>query len=526
MKTNGKPLRFAALIRVSTEKQERKGESLRTQTGQVEVAVESLSGKIVTRYAGQEHATAGWERQQLDKLLADAAKSRRPFDAVIVADPSRWSRDNVASETGLTTLRDAGIRFYVLTTEYDLFDPQARLFLALSSSIGAYHASTQKQKSLLNRIARAKRGIPTGGKIPFGRAFNKETGNWSVDDAKAAMIRDVAERYLAGDPLPKLAKKHGVNHSNLCKLLRERCGEEWSIDFRADDLNIRETVAIRIPRLLPEATIRAVRARLEANRTYLHGAPKHHYLLAGRVFCAECGYALFGQVNPNGRRYYRHARRQDRVRDCSIRPRPWVRADLIEGVVVRDLFQTFANPAALERAMKSAVPDSDKLLKQRERIEGELSKLDRARGRVLNLIEKDAITDAQAEAKLNDIKGREAELRSELDRLAVALADVPDAESVRYFIERIGQDIVLLDEAGNPCAGGNDLGSYLAMDAADRRELVRVAFDGVLADGRPAGVYLTPAGGEPHGPKRYSYILRGRMLPPGSPRRVTPRASY
>jgi hypothetical protein len=50
-------LRFAVLIRVSTEKQERRGESLRAQAEQSRDAAGSLNGEIVATYAGQEHAT-------------------------------------------------------------------------------------------------------------------------------------------------------------------------------------------------------------------------------------------------------------------------------------------------------------------------------------------------------------------------------------------------------------------------------------------------------------------------------------
>jgi DNA invertase Pin-like site-specific DNA recombinase len=92
--------------------------------------------------------------------LTDAEKRQRPFDAVIVADVSRWSRDNVGSAKGLELLRDAGVRFFVLTTEYDLFNPEQRMFLALNAVIGAYNAHTQTKKSVENKIARAKRGTP------------------------------------------------------------------------------------------------------------------------------------------------------------------------------------------------------------------------------------------------------------------------------------------------------------------------------------------------------------------------------
>src|SRR5262245_14770824 len=168
-----KSLRFAILPRVSTENQAAQGESLRTQPSQMEQAVSGLGGEIVARYAGQEHATANNERVLLDKLLEDASTPRNPaiassrrFDAVMVADATRWSRDNVKSETGLITLRNAGIRFFVLGTEYDLFNPEARLFLGLTATIGAYHAHSQKKKSIENKIARAKRGLPTSGKLP------------------------------------------------------------------------------------------------------------------------------------------------------------------------------------------------------------------------------------------------------------------------------------------------------------------------------------------------------------------------
>lgn len=78
-----KGLRFAPIIRVSTEAQEKKGESLRTQKKQILECVEVLGGVIPEacwEYGGQEHATPGQERQKLEKLLKDS--SRGLFDAV------------------------------------------------------------------------------------------------------------------------------------------------------------------------------------------------------------------------------------------------------------------------------------------------------------------------------------------------------------------------------------------------------------------------------------------------------------
>ncbi len=122
-----KPLRFAPLVRVSTEGQEKKGESLRTQKAQIEQAIKALNGMLIPdawRYSGQEHATAEVEHQRIDQLLKDA--ERGLFDAVIVVDPSRWSRDNLKSKQGLQILKHAGVRFFGLQFEYNLFDPTKR----------------------------------------------------------------------------------------------------------------------------------------------------------------------------------------------------------------------------------------------------------------------------------------------------------------------------------------------------------------------------------------------------------------
>jgi DNA invertase Pin-like site-specific DNA recombinase len=515
--SNGKPLRFGPLVRVSTEKQEQQGESLRTQRSQNERDVALMGGTIVAWYGGQEHATPGWEKKELDRLIADAGKDK--YDAVLVAHADRWSRDNAKSDEGLAVFRKHGIRFFVGTMEYDLFNPDHVLILGMSVVFGRFQAANQNKKSILNRIARARRGLPACGKRPFGRIWDADKQAWTVDPAKQAMIEDVANRYLAGEQLPKLAKEYGQNHSNLCKVLRERCGTQWVLEFCAPDLNIDQKVPVTIPRLLPEQTIQAVRQRLEANRTYLHKPPrpKHEYLLSGRVFCAECGYCMFGQVNHNGHLYYRHAH-TERVRECRLQPRPWVRADAIEAAVVHDLFNMLGNPAAIERAVTAAIPDCEKALNQRQHVEEELAKIGKARDRVLGLIEKDALTDAQAETKLRDLKDREAGLRAELDKLAVMLAEVPDAETVRRFVEQVGDAIFVLDDEGNTYAGGNDVQSFLMMTAGDKRKLVDAALSGNMPDSKPAGVYITPAGGPHHGPKRFTYQVRGRLLGSAVPR--------
>jgi hypothetical protein len=78
---------------------------------------------------------------------------------------------------------------------------------------------------------------------------------------RQSRIEDVARRYLAGEPLPKLATQSRVNHSNLCKVLRERCGPLWVQRVRCRELGIDEEINTTVPELLPPETVRAIGRR-------------------------------------------------------------------------------------------------------------------------------------------------------------------------------------------------------------------------------------------------------------------------
>jgi len=61
---------FAPLIRVSTEEQKKRGESLRVQEELLTRAIKTLGGVVYHWYTGQEHATAEHEREILKQFNA------------------------------------------------------------------------------------------------------------------------------------------------------------------------------------------------------------------------------------------------------------------------------------------------------------------------------------------------------------------------------------------------------------------------------------------------------------------------
>lgn len=516
-------LRFAALRRVSTEQQEKMGESLRTQTADIEeVVIGSLGGEIVGWYGGQEHATPGYEKKEVQRLLQDAAKEPKRFDAVIVAHPDRWSRDNEASRDGLEVFKAHDIRFWIGDTELDLFNPDHEMFLGISAVVNQFFASNQKRKSITNKIARAKRGLPSCGKKPFGRLWvwddekTRQSGKWVIDTQKKQLVQDVAKRYLAGEAIYDLAKEYGVNPSNLHKVLTKLSGTQWQIEFTSKRHRIHAVVPLTIPELLDEETIRAVKAKAADNRTFTHGQLKYEYLLGRMITCAHCGYSMFGQTNHQEHRYYRHFH-HDRVRACPGPERKcWVPAEDIEDAVLRHLFETFGNPAAVQRAIEQATPNGENVaaaVERLKRITSELEKLEQGRQRVLALVVKGTIEQASADKQLETLKEREQSLRAEQGRLTDELAHLPSREKIQDLSRKVAASFRPYGNARLVAKAKHANRAFDEMSYADKRQLCEVVFGGKTADGRRMGVAVT----WDRTGKKWNYKIEGHLIEESGP---------
>lgn len=480
-------MKFAPLIRVSTESQEKRGESLRTQKEQVIQAVELLKGTIPAscwKYSGQESATTADERRMLDQLLADSSKGI--FDAVIVVDESRWSRNNKKSEIGLDTLLENGIRFFVLTNEFDLSNEDDRFMLNIKVSVHALSARKNARKSMMNRIARAKRGIPTSGSLPYGRTFNKETETWGLDPVKVDRLKQAAKDYLNDVKFSDICTKHGFQKDHLHKIFRESSDDKFPIRFRSKKLNINETVTLTIPPLLDKMMVERIRAKARANLTYHHGEPKNRYLLSRMIFCGHCGSGLSGitinrtnKTKPNkSYSYYMH----DPKPDCDF-PRH-VNADEIEQAVIVKLFGMFGDIAGMEKAMKKAIPNMQEIEDLRKRqtiLRKNLGKAQKEKNRVIDFIAEGVLDKTEAKAKIEGIRNRENLLTQEIDQITQKTEDIPTEPQIKRkskLLRRMIRSIYTSPDAINE------------MTFSDKRKLLESVFMGKDYDGKKLGVYV------------------------------------
>lgn len=442
-------LRFAALVRVSTEGQERKGESLKTQRKQIERDVKKMGGTISRWYAGQEHSSPGDERKILDQLLEDCRKGL--FDAVICCHHDRMGRDTFKLKKVQQVLRESKIRLFVGTTEFDLLDENDMLMLGIFGEISEFQSKRQAKDSMKNRIEIAERGEPAT-RVPVGRTF--KNGKWGINPEVKERWENIARDFLEGMSFVDLGVKYKTGRSYVRETLLTRCGDTWEQRFHAPKLGFNNLVfPTKVPRLLPEETIEAIAARVQQNKTIFRKPLKNKYLLTRMLMCGHCGQALYGDTYVNGKRVYRHriekfSKGQKILIDCNHFRYVW--ADEIEEAVMTHLFTVFGDVIMIEKAAKAAMPNLDELnglQSQLESNEKELKKIRTGKENLLSAVESGHLELDDITERMAKLKERERLLIAENATVKARIEKIPNAEKVSRkarLIKRVMTEIAHL----------------------------------------------------------------------------------
>jgi len=289
-------IRFAPIIRVSTEAQEKKGESLDLQKKQIKSAVESIPGGMIPKhcwqYCGQEHATPDQERKLFNKMLADCTDDL--FDAIIYAEPTRWARDIEVHARAIKILQKNGKRLFMGTMEFNLNDPGQRRMLGYAAVDAESTASQMLKSSVEGKIEIAKRGFPINGRLPFGRKLVNPQDK-SVKGKKAIyktipkdqkFIQKIADRYIKGESLEKLHKQQNrLGLSTLRRIITKQSGTKWQRSFDCEDFKIKKQFETDVSKLLDKETRDKIAKRVERNKTLDRSFIKNKYLLKSLIRC-------------------------------------------------------------------------------------------------------------------------------------------------------------------------------------------------------------------------------------------------
>ena len=442
----------AAYARYSTNKQTEN--SIEYQLTQILKYCSENGISIVATYTDEGQSGTNTDRAGFQQLVA--AAKRREFDAVVIYDISRGSRDVAdwfAFRKEMTLL---GIEVISATGQHlgDLTNSQDFLMELLTVGMGQVEVLNTRQKSLDGVAVRAKEGAFLGGVPPLG--YDVVDGCYTINPAEARLVETIFDMYADGHSykeildkldgaLGKRGRPIGSNslHSILTneryigvytwnkrrvKILRKWAGGKPNPNcVRIEDA---------IPPIIDTATWKRVQKRMSDNkRRASNKATRRTYLLSGLIECEGCGASYVGHTSRNKKGYetaYYVCGNKYRTHNCKAKN---INAQELETFVVQHV-KAFLRSQDFSQAAQEI---ADAVNGASENLTSERAELADVKAKIANGV--------KAVLSGMDIP----ELQDEIDRLRVRQSELEDiiakAESDRPAIDPAAVEAMLREDA-------------------------------------------------------------------------------
>jgi site-specific DNA recombinase len=312
----------------------------------------------------------GYER------LIEGLKAER-FSALVAWAPDRLHRSPRELEDFVDVIESTGAAVATVQAgELDLSTAAGRMTARVVGAVARHESEQKSERVRRQREQAASAGRPHGG---GRRAFGYMSDGASLVDAEAALVREAADRALAGESLRTIARDWNARG------LRSAGGGEWSIVTMRTMLSGPRIAGLRVfrgevvgegtwPAIISRGEHDKLRAVLGNARARGRGRPPTS-LLGGMIHCGRCGAVMQASRRTSGARRYA----------CNVAPGRRacggvaIQAERTEQLVVDAVLHALDSAAmrrALARARKSARAGEDP-----ELLQAELDQLAEAAGR-------------------------------------------------------------------------------------------------------------------------------------------------
>jgi len=278
---------------------------VRRQIDDCEALAERLGWTVTDQYIDNDvSAWSGKKRPQYQRMLDDIKNGL--IDGIVVWHPDRLHRHPKELEELIDLVEGVGnIRIETVTAgDFDLSTSAGR---SIARIVGAIARKDSDDNSLRGKRKAAE--LAAAGKVAGGgsRPFGYESDQIALIPTEAAVIREMAQRVLAGDSLRSVAAD--LNGRGI----RTSLGNEWNsggvkkVLMSARISGRRERGgefydAVWDGIITPEQSDRLRRKLSARNRST--GRPPRRYLLTGGLLrCGRCGTAMKARPSTRGRRY-------------------------------------------------------------------------------------------------------------------------------------------------------------------------------------------------------------------------------
>jgi len=315
------------------------------------------------------------QRAGLALLLRDAAAG--VFDVVVVVDLDRLTRAEDLAERGaiLGAFQRAGVKIASATTGQvlDLSTSIGDLFSTLQTFFAAEENRKRRERTVQGKITAIQRSRKPSGPTPYGLAYDRATGAWSVDPVRGPIVIEMFERVAAGESCFSIADdfhRRGIprprgtwSRHRVWGIVRSRHAVgEWTVDKK-------RKLTITVPPIVTEELWQRAQVALLQHKKRGLRRTKHTYLLEGLARCGACGSPMLvrsatGAIKPStGERYHPAAyvcrRRKLELRDVERCEATIITVAEADARVWTSLSRLIQTPALIEAALDQRRAQAD-----------------------------------------------------------------------------------------------------------------------------------------------------------------------
>ena len=345
-------MRAAAYARYSTDKQT--DNSIAYQLDAIRKYCREHDITIVATFADEAESGTNTDREGFRQMVA--AAGRGEFDAVVIYDVTRGSRDVGDWFTFRKAMLMLGVQVIATTQSLgDITNSNDFLLELISVGMGQREVLEARQKSINGVAVRARQGAFLGGVPPLG--YDIVNGAYVVNPCEARTVRTIFAMYADGQSYNAILEaidgaigKRGqpLGRNSLHSILtNERYVGTYTWNKRRVKLfrkwagGAPNPNCVRleghIPAIIDNETWERVQKRMSDNKRNAVNKAKRTYLLSGLIECEECGGTYVGHTSVNSKghepRYYVCGNRY-RTHTCKGRN---INADELETFVVQQL---------------------------------------------------------------------------------------------------------------------------------------------------------------------------------------------
>ncbi len=439
-------MRVAAYYRVSTVRQADKDLSIPDQRRTVQDYCQRRDWVVVEEYVEPGRSGRDDNRPSFQRMVEEALRSDRTFDAIVVHTFSRFFRDEAAGEIYVRKLEKNGVVLLSATEDVGtgIAGETTRRIMGLMAELENKQRAARVRQTMEEN---ARQGFWNGGHAPYGfqiveaeRRGDTIKKKLAIEPKEAEIVRLMFRLALQGDGSGPLGIKGIVDHLN-----RQGFYYRNNRPFRTNEVHriLRSTtcmglhhynrknsktnrphdpstwIPMEVPTIVDPETFEAVQQHLSNRRHSVTPARLSNgsMLLTRIARCPHCCGGMSLRTGKSGRyRYY--ACSASATKGKSACPGRSISMDQLDNIVLDALKDRLLNPDRLKAALATLVTRLNETQNKDNDREQELSrekrKVDQSIERLLEAVEGGLIDDEESFRKR---MAKHRQRRDELTRL-------------------------------------------------------------------------------------------------------------